>query len=249
MWPKSVSTWRSAKGMGVDSATQATVLVVEDDAPVRRFLRTALAAHGYRVVEAQSASGALAAATTARPDVILLDLSLPDRDGTDVAREIREWSRVPIIVISAREREADKVRALDAGADDYLTKPFGTEELLARMRVALRHAAEAGAAPAEQVLEVRFLRIDQPKREVTVGGQPVRLTPMEYRLLVVLARNAGRVLTHDHILQDVWGGAHLADRHALRMLMLQLRRKIERNPARPELLTTELGVGYRMREP
>ncbi|MEW5826126.1 MAG: response regulator [Candidatus Bipolaricaulota bacterium] len=233
----------------MDSATPALVLVVEDDAPVRRFLRTALVAHGYRVLEAETAAGALAAVTTAQPDVVLLDLALPDRDGMDVAREIREWSRVPILVISARGREADKVRALDAGADDYLTKPFGTNELLARIRVALRHAAAVGSPPTSPILEVGFLRIDQDTREVTADRRSLHLTPMEYRLLVVMAKNAGRVLTHHFILKEVWGGTQLADRHALRMLMLQLRRKVEPNPARPQLLTTELGVGYRLREP
>ena len=225
------------------------ILVVEDDAPVRRFLRTALTAHGYRVAEAESAAEALATITTAHPDVLLLDLGLPDRDGIDVTREIREWGCLPIIVISARGREEDKVRALDAGADDYLTKPFGTKELLARIGVALRHAAQVGAAPTAETIDVGTLRVDQVRREVSVGGVPVHLTPIEYKLIVLLARNAGRVMTHHQILKEVWGSAYAAERHTLRVFMMQLRRKLEPNSVRPQILITEPGVGYRLREP
>ncbi len=225
------------------------ILVVEDDAPVRRFLRTALTAHGYRVAEAESAAEALATITTAHPDVLLLDLGLPDRDGIDVTREIREWGSLPIIVISARGREEDKVRALDAGADDYLTKPFGTKELLARIGVALRHAAQVGAAPTAETIDVGTLRVDQVRREVSVGGVPVHLTPIEYKLIVLLARNAGRVLTHHQILKEVWGSAYAAERHTLRVFMMQLRRKLEPDSVRPQILITEPGVGYRLREP
>jgi len=233
----------------VTDGSAPLILVVEDDAPVRRFLRTALTAHGYRVAEAESAAEALATITTAHPDVLLLDLGLPDRDGIDVTREIREWGCLPIIVISARGREEDKVRALDAGADDYLTKPFGTKELLARIGVALRHAAQVGAAPTAETIDVGTLRVDQVRREVSVGGVPVHLTPIEYKLIVLLARNAGRVLTHHQILKEVWGSAYAAERHTLRVFMMQLRRKLEPNSVRPQILITEPGVGYRLREP
>ena len=179
--------------------------------------------------------------------MILLDLGLPDGDGIDLTRRLREWSRAPIVVISARGREEDKVGALDAGADDYLTKPFGVNELLARIRVALRHGA--GATPgAEPVLEVGPLRIDQPRREVTVTGRAIRLTPIEYRLLVLLARNAGRVLTHRQILREVWGPGAAEQTHYVRVQMAELRKKIEADPTRPALLVTEQGVGYRLRD-
>jgi len=224
------------------------VLVVEDEVQMRRFLRTALGTQGYRVVEAEASREALVAATTHNPELILLDLGLPDGDGIDLARRIREWSRVPIIVISARGREDDKVAALDAGADDYLTKPFGTNELLARMRVALRHAAEKDGGEATPVLENGALRIDQARREVTLAGKEVRLTPIEYRLLVLMARHAGMVLTHRQILKEVWGPPYVNETHYLRVFMAQLRRKVEPDPVRPALLLTEPGVGYRMKE-
>jgi len=224
------------------------VLVVEDEVQMRRFLRTALGTQGYRVVEAEASREALVAATTHNPELILLDLGLPDGDGIDLARRIREWSRVPIIVISARGREDDKVAALDAGADDYLTKPFGTNELLARMRVALRHAAEKDGGEATPVLENGALRIDQVRREVTLAGKEIHLTPIEYRLLVLMARHAGMVLTHRQILKEVWGPPYVNETHYLRVFMAQLRRKIEPDPVRPALLLTEAGVGYRMKE-
>ena len=230
------------------SEQAALVLIVEDETPMRSFLRTALAAQDYRVAEAESAKDALIAATTKNPDLILLDLGLPDADGIDLTRKIREWSRVPIIVISARGREDDKVAALDAGADDYLTKPFGVNELLARIRVGLRHAALAGSDSPEAVIEVGPLRIDQVRREVAVAGQEVHLTPIEYRLLALLAKNAGRVLTHRQILKEVWGPPYAGETHYLRVFMAQLRRKIEDDPARPRLIVTEPGVGYRMRD-
>lgn len=224
------------------------VLVVEDEPQMLRFLRTALAAQDYRVVEAETAKAALVAATTQNPEIILLDLGLPDADGIGLARQIREWSHVPIIVISARGKEDDKVKALDAGADDYLTKPFGVNELLARMRVALRHAAQAGTDTSTSVLTVDELRIDQVRREVSVAGREVHLTPTEYRLLVLLAKNAGKVLTHRQILKEVWGPPYANETHYLRVFMTQLRRKIEADPARPHLLVTEPGVGYRMKD-
>jgi two-component system KDP operon response regulator KdpE len=226
----------------------ATILVVEDEPQMLRFLRTALGAQGFRVVEAETAKEGLVAATTQNPEVILLDLGLPDGDGIDVARQVREWSRVPIIVLSARGREEDKVGALDAGADDYLTKPFGANELLARIRVALRHTIESSSAAGSPILDVGPLHVDLARREVTVSGREVRLTPIEYRLLTYLAQNAGKVLTHRQILKEVWGPPYAGQTHYLRVFMAQLRRKIEPDAARPKLLVTEPGVGYRMRD-
>jgi two-component system KDP operon response regulator KdpE len=227
------------------SAPGPLVLVVEDEAPVRRFLRAALDAHGYRVVEAGSVREAEQLAPGHNPDVFLLDLGLPDGDGVELARRIREWSRAPIIVLSARGREEDKVNALDAGADDYLTKPFGVNELLARLRVALRHAQ---AVPGQaQVVEAGPLRIDLARREVAVGGEEVHLTPTEYRVLALLAQHAGKVLTHRQILREVWG-PNATEAHYVRVQLAELRKKIEADPARPRLLVTEAGVGYRLRD-
>jgi two-component system KDP operon response regulator KdpE len=223
------------------------VLVVEDEPQMRRFLRASLVSQGFRLLEAESAKQAIALCTSQNPEVILLDLGLPDGDGIAVARGLREWSRVPIIVISARGREADKVEALDAGADDYLTKPFGVNELLARIRVALRHAQQA-KVPSAPVIEIGPLRIDLARREVTLDGTELHLTPNEYRLLVLLAQNAGKVLTQRQILKEVWGPAHTGESHYVRVYMAQLRRKIESDPARPQLLVTEPGVGYRLRD-
>jgi len=228
------------------SAPGPLVLVVEDEPQMRRFLRASLASHGYALCEAATAAEAVALATSRGPELVLLDLGLPDEDGVALTRRLREWSRVPIIVISARGREDDKVAVLDAGADDYLTKPFGVGELLARMRVALRHVQQAaGAMP---VIEIGPLRIDLARREVKRDGVDLHLTPIEYRLLALLAQNAGRVLTHSQILKEVWGPGHADETHYLRVYMAQLRRKIEAEPARPRLLQTEPGVGYRMRE-
>jgi two-component system KDP operon response regulator KdpE len=221
------------------------VLVVEDEPQVRRFLRAALSAHGYRFLEAGGVREAEQLATSHNPDVFLLDLSLPDGDGLDLTRRLREWTRSPIVVLSARGREEDKVDALDAGADDYLTKPFGVKELLARLRVALRHAAASPGEPP--VLEAGPLRVDLARREVTVGGRDVRLTPTEYRLLALLARHAGKVLTHRQILREVWG-PNATEAHHVRVHMAELRKKIEADPARPRLLVTEPGVGYRLRD-
>ena len=214
-----------------------------------RFLRTALVVREFRIVEAETGKEALVAATTHNPEVILLDLGLPDGDGIDLTRRIREWSRAPIIVISARGREADKVAALDAGADDYLTKPFGVNELLARIRVALRHAAQSSSESGSSAVDIGPLHLDLARREVTVAGSQVHLTPIEYRLLVLLAQNAGKMLTHRQILKEVWGPPYAGQTQYLRVFMAQLRRKIETDPARPKLLITEPGVGYRMREP
>jgi two-component system KDP operon response regulator KdpE len=224
------------------------VLVVEDEPQMRRFIRATLASHGYRHLEANTASEALMMATTHNPELILLDLGLPDGDGIDITRRIREWSRTPIIVISARGKEDDKVTALDAGADDYLTKPFGVNELLARMRVALRHAQTATSARATQVLEFGELKIDLTRREVTKAANLIHLTPIEYKLLVYLAQHAGKVLTHQQILKEVWGPVYANQAHYVRVHMAELRKKVEENPARPKWLVTEPGVGYRLRD-
>ncbi len=223
----------------------ALVLVVEDEPQVRRFLRASLASRGYRVVEASTVREAEQLATSHNPDLFLLDLGLPDGDGVDLTRALREWTRAPILVLSARGREEDKVNALDAGADDYLTKPFGVNELLARLRVALRRAQ---AAPQETpLLDVGPLRVDLARREVTVDGREVRLTPTEFKLLALLARNAGKVLTHRQILREVWG-PNATQSHYVRVQMAELRKKLEADPARPRLLVTEVGVGYRLRD-
>ncbi|MFH0903514.1 MAG: response regulator [Pseudomonadota bacterium] len=229
------------------SAASALVLVVEDEPQMRRFLRASLTSHGFGVIEAASAKEGTALLTSSNPEIVLLDLGLPDEDGVVFTKKLREWSRVPVVVISARGRETDKVEALDAGADDYLTKPFGVNELLARIRVALRHARQADGAPGP-VVEVGALRIDFARRVVTLAGEEVRLTPIEYRLLALLAQNAGKVLTHRQLLREVWGPGYAEQTHYLRVYMAQLRRKIEADPARPLLLTTEPGVGYRLRE-
>jgi two-component system KDP operon response regulator KdpE len=221
------------------------VLVVEDDDQVRRFLRAALSSHGFRLVEAATIREAEQLATSHNPEVYLLDLGMPDGDGIDLARRLREWTRAPIIVLSARGREEDKVNALDAGADDYLTKPFGVNELLARLRVALRHAR--GTPADEPVLEAGPVRLDLARREVTVDGREIRLTPTEFKLLALLARHAGKVLTHRQILKDVWG-PNAVEAHWVRVHMAELRKKVEADPARPRLLVTEPGVGYRLRD-
>jgi two-component system KDP operon response regulator KdpE len=231
-----------------DRAAGPLVLLIEDEPQMRRFLRTALSANDYRLVEAPTAREGLAQAAGRSPDVVLLDLGLPDRDGLDVARELRGWSAVPIIVLSARGREQDKVAALDLGADDYLTKPFGVDELLARIRVALRHAARAPGAPPDPVFEAEGVRVDLVRREVRRGEQEVHLTPTEYKLLTVLIRHAGKVLTHGQLLKEVWGSHSPEQSHYVRVYMAQLRQKLEADPARPRLLVTEPGVGYRLRE-
>jgi two-component system, OmpR family, KDP operon response regulator KdpE len=224
------------------------ILLVEDEPQMRKFLRASLTSHGFHVVEAATAREGEALATTNAPSLVLLDLGLPDGDGIDLVQRLREWSKTPIIVVSARGREADKVLALDAGADDYLTKPFGVGELLARIRVAFRHA-QAGESRATPVITLGTLRLDLDRREVSVNGAAVHLTPIEYKLLVLLAQNAGKVLTHRQILHEVWGPAYAGQTHYVRVHMAELRKKIEADPARPRLLLTEPAVGYRLREP
>jgi two-component system KDP operon response regulator KdpE len=229
------------------SALDDLALIVEDDAQLRRFLSASLTGHGFRVIESATLTDAHARAVQEVPALIILDLGLPDGDGIDLVRRLREWSRMPIVVLSARGREEDKVSALDAGADDYLTKPFGAAELHARIRVALRHA-RAGALTQEPVIACGPIRIDQDRHEVSVGGAAVRLTPIEYKLLVHLARHAGRVLTHRQLLREVWGPNAVEHIHYVRVHMASLRRKIEKDAARPQWLLTEPGVGYRMRD-
>ncbi|HVH66696.1 MAG TPA: response regulator [Gemmatimonadales bacterium] len=223
------------------------VLVIEDELQMRRFLRAALESHAYRVVEATTAREGVTQATGRNPDVILLDLGLPDGDGIDLTRRMREWSATPIIVISARGKEQDKIAALDAGADDYLTKPFAVGELLARLRVALRHAARAPNAAAEPAFAVGELRVDLVHRQVFVADREVHLTPTEYKLLALLVRNAGKVLTHRQLLKEAWGPNAVEHTHYVRVYMTQLRHKLERDPTRPQYLLTEAGVGYRLR--
>jgi two-component system KDP operon response regulator KdpE len=222
-----------------------TVLVIEDEPQMRRFLRSALEGNGYRVVQVATGREGLAQAAGRNPDVILLDLGLPDADGLDVTRRLREWATTPVIVISARGLEKDKVGALDAGADDYLTKPFGVDELLARIRVALRHAAR-GDQPAAPVFTQGELTVDLARRKVLVAGAEVHLTPTEYKLLTLLIRHAGKVVTQRQALREVWGPNFATQTHYLRVYMAQLRHKLERDPARPRLLLTEPGVGYRL---
>jgi two-component system KDP operon response regulator KdpE len=225
-------------------AVAPLVLVVDDEAAVRRFLRATLPGQGYRVVEAETAAQALVEASTRGPDVILLDLGLPDLDGVEVTQRLREWTATPVIVLSARGQERDKIEALDAGADDYLTKPFGMGELLARIRVALRRRDADGADP---VFETGDLKVDLAARRVFVRGQEVHLTRTEYRLLALLVTHAGKVVTHRQLLKDVWGPGSLDQTHYLRVYMGQLRHKIEDDAARPRYITTEIGVGYRLR--
>lgn len=220
------------------------ILVVDDELAIRRFLRTALDAHGYKVFEVASGREAIQAATAQKPDLILLDLGLPDIDGVEVIRQLREWMQTPIIVLSVREQESEKVTALDAGADNYLTKPFSTGELLARIRVALRHFVSSQTEP---VIEIGDLKIDLARRLVTVGGAEILLTPTEYKLLSVLARHAGKVLTHKHLLREVWGPGYETETHLLRVNISNLRSKIEPDPTRPRYIHTESGVGYRLR--
>jgi two-component system KDP operon response regulator KdpE len=223
------------------------VLVVEDDEQMRRFLRVTLGVNGYRVTQATTAAEAVAFAQSRRPDLVMLDLGLPDRDGVDVVRELRTWLNSPIVVVSARQQEGDKVQALDAGANDYLTKPFGTSELLARLRAALRPTHRIGTEPDQGVFVAGDLRVDRDRYEVFVREQQVKLTPLEYRLLHTLIRHAGKVVTRQQLLREVWGETHLEEAHYLRVFMSSLRRKLEDNPARPRYLLTEQNVGYRFR--
>lgn len=227
------------------TATPACVLLVEDELPIRRFLRPAVEAAGWRLIEAETGQSAILEASQSRPDVIILDLGLPDLDGIEVVRRVREWSAVPIIILSARGQEKDKIAALDVGADDYVQKPFGVGELIARVRVALRHAASRSQAPSDPTIVAGDIIIDLHRRVVTKAGSDVHLTPIEYKLLTAMARHSGMVMTHRQLLREVWGPGHAEDSTYLRMFVRQLRLKLETNPTQPKHLQTEVGVGYR----
>jgi two-component system, OmpR family, KDP operon response regulator KdpE len=222
------------------------VLVIEDETPIRRFLKAALEGQGFRWLEAASGALGLAMAASHNPDIILLDLGLPDMDGLEVIKRIRDWTGTPIIIISARGRDTDKVQGLDAGADDYLTKPFSVEELAARMRVAIRHLSRSAGAKDKPVFQAGELKVDLAQRLVWVAGGEVHLTPIEFKLLAVLVRHGGKVLTHRQLLHEVWGQAGQEQEHYLRNYIHMLRHKLEANPARPVYLRTEPGVGYRL---
>lgn len=225
----------------------ARILVVDDEPQIRKFLRLGLEGHGYAVLEAATAEAALRLAVAEQPELVVLDLGLPDREGFDVLSALREWSRVPVFVLSVRDREGEKVRAFDLGADDYVVKPFGMPELLARIKAALRRRIEVESP--EPIFRVGGLEVDLGRRIVRVESAEVRLSPKQYRLLQVLVSNAGKVVTHRQLLNDVWGAAHRDDIQYLRVFVRKLRRRIEADPARPRYLLTELGVGYRLRTP
>jgi two-component system KDP operon response regulator KdpE len=225
------------------SEQDVRVLVVDDERSIRRFLKASLGSQ-FVIFEATTSAEALTAVAANRPDVIILDLGLPDLDGVEVTRRLREWTQIPIIIVSVREQEKDKIAALDAGADDYLTKPFGVGELMARLRSALRRSAQAETDP---VFKTRNLIVDLNKREVLVNGQPISLTPTEYDLLRTFVKHAGKVLTHDQLLRAVWGTAYESETHMLQVNISNLRRKIEPDPVRPSYLITEPGVGYRLK--
>jgi two-component system KDP operon response regulator KdpE len=223
------------------------IILIEDDPPIRRFLRTSLSAQGFEVFEADTGQRGLVEAGIRKPDLIILDLGLPDMDGVEVVRALRGWSQVPVLILSARNAEHHKIEALDAGADDYLTKPFGLGELLARVRVAMRHAARGSEGCESGVFESGQLKVNLESRIVLLNEQEVHLTPIQFRLLAVLVKHAGKVLTHRQILVDVWGPSYAENSHYLRIYMSQLRQKLETDPTKPQYLLTESGVGYRLK--
>lgn len=229
------------------NSPNGTILIIEDEAPIRKFLRISLEAHSYRVEEARLGSDGMELCAQEKPDLVILDLGLPDINGQEVIRRLREWSQVPIIVLSVRSDESEKVAALDAGANDYVTKPFGISELMARIRAVLRNRTELTPQPA--VFEANGLHIDLPAREVSVDGQQVHLSRKEYDLLHLLANHAGQVLTHQRILREVWGPAQEEETHYLRVLIGQLRQKLGDDPSHPRFIVTEQGVGYRLALP
>ncbi len=229
------------------SGVQPIILVIEDEAAIRRFLKMTLNSHGYEFREALTGSEGLMKVGTDRPDLVILDLGLPDMDGLEVTKQLREWTAIPIIVLSARGQEKDKVDALDAGADDYLTKPFGVPELLARTRVALRHALRVQTNEAESEFLFGNVRVDFSKRLVFLDGEEAHLTRIEYKLLVTLVKYAGKVVTHNQLLREIWGSQYGEESHYLRVYMAHLRRKLEADPAHPKYLVTEPGVGYRLK--
>ncbi len=228
------------------SANTSTLVVIEDDPQIRRFLRSGLSTEPFRIFEAETGRAGLVEAATRKPDLVILDLGLPDLDGVEVVSELRQWYTRPIIILSARSNEQEKIKALDAGADDYLTKPFGIGELLARLRAALRRAARDAGVAAENSIEFGEVRVDLAARRVQRAGSDVHLTPNEYRLLAALVRHAGKVCTHRQLLADVWGPSHVEHGHYLRIYMAQLRHKLELDPTNPRFLRTEAGVGYRL---
>jgi two-component system KDP operon response regulator KdpE len=228
------------------TSKKPVVVVIEDDAQIRRFLKVSLEENGFRYEEATTGKKGLTQAATQMPDVVILDLGLPDMDGIEVLEDLRGWSKVPIIILTAREKERDKVEALDAGADDYLTKPFGLDELMARIRVALRHSARAGKEE-EPLFRLGALEVDLVARQVRLCGKEIHLTPIEYRLLAVLVKYAGKVVTHKQLLREVWGPQAELENQYLRVYMNQLRQKLEPQPALPRFLVTETGVGYRLK--
>lgn len=229
------------------SEPTVTIVVIEDERQIRRFLRTSLEAEGMIVHEAEAGRQGMVEAATRKPDLLIVDLGLPDIDGVEVIREVRSWTDMPIIVLSARNEEAEKVVALDVGADDYLTKPFGVSELLARIRAQLRRHHRGGNADTlDEAFSFGEISVDLARRKVTRAGEAVHLTPIEYRLLVTLVRHAGRVLTHRQLLKEVWGPSHVESNHYLRIYMGHLRQKLEADPAQPKHILTETGVGYRL---
>ena len=227
--------------------SMTTILIVEDDERIRNYIKTILSAAEYNVLETGNGRTALAMIASHSPDLVLLDLGLPDGDGSELIRSVREWSQVPIIVVSARGYERDKVSALDSGADDYVTKPFGTDELLARIRAALRHG-QVRTGNVEKVYSGKGLCVDAERRLVSVDNRPIHLTQTEYRIVLLLCRHSGKVLTYDFMIREVWGPFSGCDTQILRVNMANIRRKIEKNPAEPEYLFTEVGVGYRLAE-
>jgi len=229
------------------TSSEPIVLLIEDEPEIRRFLRSVLPGHGFRLLEATTGKDALAQAAAQNPDMVLLDLGLPDMDGLEIIRSLRAWTQVPILILSARDQEQVKVSALDLGADDYVTKPFGVQELLARMRTAHRHTVQTTTDAGESTFTAGNIRVDLLRRQVFVAEKEVHLTPIEYKLLAALIKYAGKVVTHRQLLKDVWGPLHVEESHYLRVYMRQLRNKLEQNPAHPRYLTTELGVGYRLR--
>jgi len=228
------------------NSAKPVIVVIEDDPQICRFLRTSLSVQGFQVIETGTGERGVVEVGTRKPELVILDLGLPGMDGIEVIRKVREWSAVPIIVLSARSQESNKIAALDAGADDYLTKPFSIGELLARIRVSLRHAARLAGDGVETLFSVGDLQVDLSRRSVHIDDQEIHLTPIEYRLLTVLIRHAGKVLTHRQLLLDVWGPAYVEHAHYVRIYMGQLRRKLESDPNQPRYLLTEAGVGYRL---
>lgn len=229
-------------------SVKTKILIVEDEETISNFIKATLKANDYTTIEARSGKEALSMISSHCPDLILLDLGLPDMDGVAILKELREWSSTPVIVVSARGQESDKVEALDMGADDYIVKPFGTSELLARIRTALRHRSNAGTCAAEEVFTLKGLQINFAKRAVSVDGKDVHLTQIEYKIVCLLAKSAGRVLTYDTIITELWGPYAVKDNQILRVNMANIRRKLEKNPAAPIYIFTEVGVGYRMAE-